>query len=163
MNKLLLLIMFIAMPVFASPVNDLKLVGYSEMNWMFWKLYDIRLLSADGEYRENQYPLALAIEYAREIDASMLIDSTIKEWERLSVSWKEDWTQQLKGIWPSVKPGDELLIHVEISGISHFYFNNQRIGKIVDPDFAPAFLSIWLSTSTREPDIRKQLMGKSDA
>lgn len=163
MKKLFLLCMVIAMPVFASPTNDLKLVGISEMNWMFWKLYDIRLLSGDGEYRENQYPLALAIEYAREIDASMLVDSTVKEWERLSVNWKKNWQQQLQGIWPSVKPGDELMVHVGPSGLSQFYFNRQLIGTIADPDFAPAFLSIWLSSNTREPEIRKQLLGEADA
>lgn len=163
MKKLLLLCLVIAMPVMASPAKDLKLVGFSEMNWMFWKLYDIRLFSNDGEYRENQYPLALAIEYSREIDASMLIESTVKEWQRLAVNWKENWQQQLKGIWPSVSPGDELLMHVGPNGVSQFYFNEQPIGKILDPDFAPAFLSIWLSSNTREPEMRKQLMGESDA
>lgn len=163
MKTLLLICSLLAVPVYANPVANLSEVGRSEMNWMFWKLYDIKLLSHSGRYQEKNYPIALVIEYARDIEASMLIKSTLKEWQRLAVEWKPDWQKQLENIWPSVKSGDELLLLVKNPGVSQFFYNRELIGEITDSEFAPAFLSIWLSTNTRKPEIRKQLLGEFDA
>ena len=163
MKKLIVLCMLVGVPAFASPAKDLKLVGFSEMNWMFWKLYDIRLFSSNGQYHEDQYPLALAIEYARDIESAMLVKSTLKEWKRLSVNWKPSWQQQLQEIWPSVSAGDELLLLVERDGVSRFFYNKKFVGEIEDAEFAQAFLSIWLSANTREPELRRQLLGANDA
>ena len=163
MKKFLLMGWFIALPVLANPISSLSVVGQSEMNWLFWKVYDITLLSSTGRYQDNDYPVALSIEYARDIEASMLVDSTLNEWRRLDVKWKTEWQQQLQDIWPSVKPGDELMLLVNSPGNSQFYYNGELIGEINDADFAPAFLAIWLSRDTREPQIRKQLLGEYDA
>ena len=85
------------------------------------------------------------------------------EWRRLDVEWKPEWQQQLLEIWPSVKPGDELMLLVNSPGNSQFFLNGELIGEINDADFAPAFLAIWLSSNTREPQIRRQLLGEFDA
>jgi len=148
-------------PATASPVRDLTPVGQSEMHWLFWKLYDIRLLTADGAYREGSYPLALAIRYARDIESKKLVDATLDEWRRLNLIWHPEWAQQLRELWPSVKPGDELVLRVQPNGHSTFYHNETRLGELTDPAFAPAFLAIWLSSETREPALRQQLLGQS--
>ncbi|MDJ0831947.1 MAG: chalcone isomerase family protein [Gammaproteobacteria bacterium] len=163
MKKLLLICWFIGLPVMASPVATLSVVGQSELNWMFWKVYDITLLSGSGRYQDSGYPIALAIEYARDIEAEMLVETTVKEWQRIDVDWKPQWREQLQDIWPSVTPGDELLLHVNDQGISQFFFNDDLIGEIQDAEFAPAFLAIWLSDKTRKPKLRMQLLGEYDA
>ncbi len=163
MRTLLLLALLVTLPATAGPWRDLTVVGQSQMHWLFWKLYDIRLLSADGSYRERGYPLALAIEYARKIDSTHLVEATLDEWRRLEIDWNPDWGKQLQDLWPSVVPGDELLLLVPPSGVSLFYYNGELRGEIGDPAFAPAFLAIWLSTETREPELRRQLLGESDA
>ena len=159
-KRCLLLSLLLALPATASPVRDLSPVGQAEMRWLFWKLYDVQLLSSDGRYREGDYPLALSIRYAREIESGKLVSVTLDEWQRLSIDWREEWAEQLQRLWPSVKQGDELLLRVQESGHSVFYHNGQRLGEMTDPDFAPAFLAIWLSRDTREPAIRQRLLGQ---
>lgn len=158
-----LLLLLVTTPVLAGPASDLKPIGQGEMNWLFWKLYDVALLSENGRYQQQQYPLALVIRYARKIEAVRLIETTRDQWQRLSMSWQPEWLQQLQAIWPTVNPGDELVLRVEPSLSSRFYFNGKFIGAIQDPDFAQAFLSIWLSPDTIEPNLRLKLIGDTNA
>ena len=163
MKYMIILMMVLSSAVSAYPVPKMVMVGQGEMNWMFWKLYDIQLYTADGTYQENSIPVALSITYAREIKASQLVQSTVDEWKRLSLDYKPQWAESLKKIWPSVKAGDRIDFIVNASGQNQFYFNQQMIGEISDPEFAPAFLAIWLSPQTREPELRKILTGESNA
>lgn len=143
----------------ASPLKDLKLVGATEMNWLFWKIYDIQLMSPDGEFDRDKYPLALIIRYARDIDSSMLIKTTLDEWQRQQITWKAEWRDLLSSMWPDVGRGDEIILRVDQDMRSHFFFNRKLLGSIHDVEFAPAFLDIWLSENTLKPDLRRQLTG----
>ncbi len=159
MKALILIALSLLMPVHATPLADLKQVGKTELNWLFWKVYDIRLLSADGQYQPQQYPLAIAIKYARDISSQQLVETTVDEWSRQSIDWKPDWESKLATLWPDVSEGDEIILRVNPDLSSRFYFNDQMIGNIEDRQFAPAFLSIWLSENTREPELRNRLTG----
>jgi hypothetical protein len=158
MKALILVSLMIFIPAHATPLTDLKEVGKTEMNWLFWKLYDIRLLSADGQYHPQKYPVALAIRYARDFSAEQLLSSTIDEWSRQQINWKTSWQDALRKMWPDVAEGDEIILRVDQNRHSQFYFNDQNIGTIEDEQFAPAFLSIWLSDNTLKPELRNRLI-----
>lgn len=143
----------------ANPVADLKLVGKTEINWMFWKIYDIQLLNSDGRFQRDKYPLALAIRYAREIESERLLGTTVDEWQRQDIAWKTDWKNQLDTLWPDVLPGDEIILRVDYNRHSHFFHNKRLLGSIEDAEFAPAFLAIWLSENTLKPEAQRQLTG----
>jgi hypothetical protein len=160
MKALILFGLMIFIPAHATPLIDLKEVGKTEMNWLFWKLYDIRLLSADGQYQPQKYPVAIAIRYARDISAEQLVSSTIDEWSRQQIKWKPSWQDALRNIWPDVAEGDEIILRVDQNLRSQFYFNDQNIGTIEDEQFAPAFLSIWLSGNTLKPELRNRLINR---
>ncbi|MFH7566507.1 chalcone isomerase family protein [Oceanimonas smirnovii] len=159
MKKLCCLLLLLASSVFASPVSDLALVGQGKMSWLFWDLYQARFYSESGRYRPEDYPQALSLRYQRNIDKEDLLAATVKEWQRLGVSWKQEWPQQLEQLWPSVRTNDELVLRVDNNGISRFYFNWRLLGSIDDPDFAQAFLAIWLSADSRDPQLTRQLKG----
>lgn len=159
MKAIIMIALSLFIPLQAAPLADLKEVGRTELNWIFWKVYDIRLLSADGRYQPQQYPLAIAIKYARDISSQQLVESTVEEWSRQSIDWKPIWQTTLAKLWPDVTEGDEIILRVEPDLRSHFYFNNKMIGRIEDSQFAPAFLSIWLSENTRQPQLRNRLTG----
>lgn len=159
MKTLIILTLSILIPVHASPLAGLRQVGETEVNWLFWKLYDIRLLNADGQYQPEKYPLAIAIKYARDISSRQLLESTLDEWSRQDIRWKTDWERDLSNLWPDVQAGDEIILRVSADLQSHFYFNNLSIGSIEDPQFAAAFLSIWLSDNTRQAELRNRLTG----
>ena len=143
----------------ANPVADLKLVGQSELSWMFWKIYDIQLLSSDGQFDREKYPLALVIRYARDIPSDQLLESTLDEWSRQEIAWKPQWENKLDELWPDVSPGDEITLRVDRERNSHFFFNNELLGSIQDSEFAPAFLAIWLSENSLKPRLKRQLTG----
>ena len=143
----------------ASPVQDLKTVGSGTFNFMFWKIYDISLLTASGKYQQGEQPLALAITYARDIEGNQLVSSTIDEWERQDISWQKNWSSLLGDIFPNITEGDQLLLRVDEKYNSNFYFNEQPIGVIEDPEFTDAFLAIWLSSNTRSQKLTRELTG----
>ncbi|WP_375057776.1 chalcone isomerase family protein [Zobellella sp. DQSA1] len=159
MKKWLPILLFLAVPVWASPLSDLTLVGEGKMRWLFWDLYQARFYSGDGRYRPGDFPQALALHYQRDIRQEDLLNATVEEWRRLGVDWKPEWQQQLSRLWPSVRKRDELVLRADKDGVSRFYFNWQLLGEIVDPEFAPAFLAIWLSPDSRDPALTRQLKG----
>ena len=54
--------------------------------------------------------------------------------------------------------GDKIVFDVDERGISRFYYNGTWVGTIEDPDFAPAFIAIWLSPETSRPAHRDGLL-----
>lgn len=143
----------------ASPVKDLKTVGSGTFNFLFWKIYDISLLTSTGEYQQGEQPLALEITYAQNIEGNQLVTSTIEEWERMEISWQENWSSMLGDIFPNITEGDQLLLRVDENNNSNFYFNQQPIGVIEDSEFTDAFLAIWLSSNTRSQKLTRELTG----
>jgi hypothetical protein len=68
-----------------TPLPTLKLVGIAEMKWLWFEIYQAKLLTPTGTYKPNQWPLALDLLYRRSITAEQLIQSTMHAWEhRLS-------------------------------------------------------------------------------
>ncbi|MGO1246542.1 MAG: chalcone isomerase family protein [Oceanisphaera sp.] len=144
---------------YASPVDDLQLVGQGEMDWLFFDLYEARFYSANGRYQAEQLPQALSLRYQRSIDSHKLVEATISEWQRLGVRWQYSWQQALESAWPSVQSGDQLTLRVNADGTSHFYFNGDLLTQIDDQQFGPAFLAIWLDDNSRKPKLTQQLKG----
>lgn len=140
--------------------SDLQLVGQGQMKWMLFNLYYAHFYSRTGQYQVGQYPQALTLTYQKSLSRDALITATLEEWQRLNIKVGPGWVEQLTRIWPSVNKGDELAIRVSPSGVSTFYFNQNIIGEIKDPDFAPAFLAIWLAQSSRNPQLTQQLTGQ---
>lgn len=166
-NKLLpLAISFLISITPASASNQLtqqlKMVGQGDMSWLFIDIYEASLYSKNGQYTKKSYPQALDIVYQKDIDKDHLISATEKEWEKLSLEYKEYtyWLAALQEIWPDIKKGDHLLFMVESDGRGFFYHNEQLLGGINSNQFSEAFLGIWLSKNTSEPSLRKQLIGQ---
>ena len=82
---------------------------------------------------------------------------------RLGV-WDEDklarWEKALTRVFPDVKRGERIVgVHLPGKG-AIFYHQGQPTGTIDDPEFADAFFAIWLDPRTREPSLRKALLGQ---
>jgi hypothetical protein len=63
-------------------------------------------------------------------------------------------------IWPDVSPGDSITTLVERDGPTRFFFNDEPIGVVADPDFGPALLTIWLHPASRSDKLRLALLGE---
>lgn len=159
MKLLLLILAMVIGSAQASPALDYKTVGSGTFNWMFWKIYDISLLTESGTYQQGDQPLALQITYARDIKGDQLVATTIDEWERQDIKWQADWSTRLDEIFPDINAGDQLLLRVDDQKNSSFFFNEEPVGTIDDARFTEAFLAIWLSSNTRSPKLTRELTG----
>lgn len=146
----------------ASPIQDMQKVGEAKLEFLFWDVYLSALYSPSGVFNEEEYPLALNIQYLRDIDAQDLVDKTAEEWQKLGFSDEQisPWLEQIKAIWPDIVKGDELLLVVEADKRSRFYHNQELIGDMQDTAFGPSFLAIWLDENCSFPKLRKKLIGQ---
>tara|TARA_B110000211_G_scaffold147024_1_gene167492 strand:- start:441 stop:962 length:522 start_codon:yes stop_codon:yes gene_type:complete len=142
-----------------TPLATLKLVGIAEMKWLWFEIYQAKLLTPTGTYKPNQWPLALDLLYRRSIPAEQLIQSTMHAWEHQDIDYPVEWVSKLRDIWPDIAPQDQLILYVDDDRISHFFYNNKFIGSLGDPLFSKAFTAIWLSKNTLRPALRNQLIG----
>lgn len=142
------------------PLNGLKRVGQSRLKVLFWNVYDSSLYTIDGTYKKAHYPIALRINYLRDIDAEDLLKQTQKEWQHQNISHPQiaSWLTELATLWPDLKKGDELIFRVDKNLTNQFYYNQQPIGGITHPDFSPLFLAIWLSEKSRYSNVRNKLI-----
>jgi hypothetical protein len=159
----LLIIFFFSGAIMASPVTNMKKVGAAKLEMFFFDIYHSELYSDDGEYRKDDYPLALNINYLRNIKAKDLVERTEQEWQKLGYSAEQiaPWLKTVNELWPDIKKGDSLLLVVDQDLSSVFYFNGSEIGEISENTFGPSFLAIWLDENCSFPKLRQKLIGLS--
>lgn len=145
----------------ANPIHQLQKVGEAKLEFLFWDIYRSKLYSPSGNYQQNSYPVALDIEYLRDIKAVDLVERTADEWQKLGFepAQVQQWLVLLSDMWPNIKKHDSLLLLIDEHQKSNFYYNEQLIGSLEDPLFGPSFLSIWLDENCSYPELRKQLIG----
>ncbi|MBR9726586.1 chalcone isomerase family protein [Shewanella intestini] len=144
-----------------KPDTSWREVGTGEMAFMWIDIYRATLLTATGQYLNQQLPVALEIEYYRDIDADDLVSATIDQWQHLGLSQQhiDTYSTRLNEAWPDVKEGDRISFKVDAQGYGVFWYNDHVFYQARDVDFSQAFLSIWLSEQTSEPELRAQLIG----
>ncbi len=160
-------------------------LGSARLTYLWWKVYDSSfycqqtdnlqsLLARTGQDSSDVIneinklvahcgQIALKIHYLRDIDKDDLIKETKKQWQHLGIKHSDlaRWLKTLGTIWPNLKKGDELIfsVHSGSKTSQTFFYNEKSIGQINSDDFAFAFLAIWLSHATSEPELRQKLLG----
>lgn len=144
-------------------------VGQATLSWLWLDIYSSQLRSPSGEYVQDEditpHPMALEIQYMRDISSKQLIKATEEQWLDLGYNPQliDRWILQLNDIFPSVKTG-EALIYVTDGRSGHFIYrptdaSSQQIGHVTDERLNDAFLAIWLSSKTEYQELRQQLIG----
>jgi hypothetical protein len=137
-------------------------VGETTFSILFWDLYKSKLQTTSGKYpiECETDTLIYNINYLADISGKDLIERTVEQWQHLGINPEtyQVYLPVLENIWPDIEDGDTLSLHV-INNKSMFYFNNDFIGEIVQPEFSQLFLDIWLSKNTSEPELRLELLG----
>jgi hypothetical protein len=141
---------------------DLKLLGSGEMRWFGLHLYDATLWSSGQPWSPKQV-FALDLMYAREISSRRLVESSIAEMRRLGIKDEEKlarWAGSMSQVFPDVKKDERIVgVHLPGKGAS-FYHQGRPTGTIEDVEFSDMFFAIWLDPRTREPTLRKALLGE---
>jgi hypothetical protein len=147
----------------SNPLENFTKIGEAKLSVLFWDIYNSSLYNQTGNYQTDLYPQALSISYLRNIDAQDLIERTQDEWGKLDIKEQQftGWIPLLTQIFPDIKKGDTLLLVVDKSKESEFFFNGKSIGKIADTLFGQSFLRIWLDENCSYPKVRDKLIGLS--
>ncbi|WP_292950374.1 MULTISPECIES: chalcone isomerase family protein [unclassified Neptuniibacter] len=141
--------------------DELKSVGTAELKVLWFDIYQAELKTYDGDFNDINQPLALILNYQRRISAEDLIEETKKQLGRFaSPSETDRWVRALALMWTDVNDGDQLAFYVDENTAGHFFYNRGWIGEIDDPNFCQAFINIWLSESSRYPQLAKKLRGE---
>jgi hypothetical protein len=139
---------------------DLMPVGAATLHWFGLHVYDVALYAQDATYKTNG-TAALSIRYNISIKRRRLLDTTLKEWERMGKGGdiqRARWINQVGPLWPDLKSGDSLTAFRRQDGPTQFYFGDRLLGEVSDPAFGPAFFAIWLDEDCRYPEVRDGLL-----
>lgn len=135
--------------------------GSGELTRLGFRVYRATLWVAGAD--PGQSPLALQLDYQRDIDAATLVDSSIDEMRRLGASDAalQRWRDELVRVLPDVKKGDSIVAVFRPSGSGAgvvFFHGREQTGEIRELGFGRAFFAIWLDPATRAPELRAALL-----
>lgn len=143
-------------------LSDAALVGEGRLRVMVWDVYDARLWSQGGIYKEGT-PFVLELSYLRAIKGREIADTSAEEIRRQGL--KDEikiaaWHRQLRRMIPNVDNNVTLAGFTNAKGHTVFLRNGVEIGSIEDADFTKYFFNIWLGPKTSQPRLRAQLTGQ---
>jgi len=164
----LLILALLASPAWAMPEilqseGGWQKRGSGELSWFGLRVYRATLWTKGENADRNAAPLALTLEYRREIRGARIARSSIDEMRRLGAPETSlaRWDERLRALFPDVAPGDQLTgVHLA-SGATRFYFGDRYLGEIGEPEFSRHFFGIWLDARTRAPEVREALLQES--
>jgi len=146
-----------------NPVPQLpgsEQVGAGELTWFGMTVYQAVLYAAKGQY-QPALPHVLKINYQFSFTADQLARRSLQEIERIygAQSDRDRLLQRLQAVFRDVQKGEHILgVHYPGQG-ADFYSAGELLGRLESPELAEMFFGIWLEPETREPDLRKQLLG----
>lgn len=135
-------------------------VGQGEMRWLGFSVYEAELWGGQANF-DAARPYALRLRYQRNIAASRLVTTSVDEMRRLGApeARLKDWEGLMGQAFVDVKPGDEIIgVHTPGQG-ARFYAGTRLTLDTRDADSSRWFFAIWLHPETREPELRRALIG----
>lgn len=136
----------------------LQAVGQAKFKVMWFEVFEARLFTPSGKFESYQSELALELEYRRDFTRKQLLKETAKQLKPYaSEAQIRLWLERLDSIFSGVKRGDRLGVYLRPSGEASFYFNRRFVGRVLDPNFGPAFVRIWLADNGAYPKLAQAL------
>jgi hypothetical protein len=144
----------------AAPVRGLRRWGQGEFRRFGFLVYEATLWGGEDPARP---PLALRLDYRRNIAGSAIAEASVKEMRQLGAdeALLRRWGPEMARLFPDVKPGDHIVGVYRPEGAS-FLFNGRPLGEIPEPEFARRFFGIWLDPRTSAPDLRAALLRRPE-
>lgn len=141
-----------------------RLQGSGRLRWFGLHVYDARLWVGTrfDPTRHAELPLALEIEYARDLAGARIAERSLDEMRRFGEPSPEQaagWLASLRRILPDVRAGERLTGIQQPGSGAAFFLDGRPLGEIRDPAFARRFFAIWLAPETASPGLRRELIG----
>ena len=142
------------------PPKSYETVGKTRLKVLWFDVYDAVLKTPNGRYVTGS-PALLELSYLRDIKSKALVKETKKQLANaLSDEVLERAASQLGELWPDVTSGDKISFLKLSDDKGVFYFNDNELGEVNMPNFAAAFLDIWLGEDSEYPKLAAQLKGE---
>lgn len=150
----------------AAELPGMRLLGSGRLTFFAMHIYDARLWVGAAFQPEafSMFPLALELEYARNLKGELIAERSLKEMLRgadMASERAQAWLAQMNKLFPDVTKNDRLTAAHRPGQALRFFLNGQLRGEVSDPAFAPAFLGIWLAPHTSEPKLRRALLAEN--
>ncbi|RLU05360.1 hypothetical protein CS078_24295 [Pseudomonas prosekii] len=162
----ILLLALLATPALANwqaALPGAQIIGSGEFQVFGFDVYNARLWSATRPLARDQ-PFALELIYQRKISRDDLVQASVDEIKRLSGQSVSDaqlaeWQAQMQRSFVDVTAGTRITgVYLPGQG-AQFFVGQQLQHEVRDVQFAEAFFAIWLDPRTRNPELRRQLLG----
>ncbi|GLK88509.1 chalcone isomerase family protein [Pseudomonas turukhanskensis] len=149
-----------------SDLPEPALVGQGDFTWFGLRVYHARLWSGAPAVSWEQ-PFALELTYLRELSRDTLVEASLDEMRRLGAGSVDDaqlaaWGVELRKAFVDVQPGQRITgVYLPGKG-GRFYVDSEFRHAVTDVDLSRAFFAIWLDTRTRNPQLRRELLGLNE-
>ncbi|GAC1029290.1 chalcone isomerase family protein [Pseudomonas sp. No.21] len=149
-----------------SELPEAKLVGQGDFTWFGLRVYQARLWSPVAPVDWKQ-PFALELIYSRELSRDTLVQASLDEMRRLGGASVDEqrlaaWDGEMRRAFVDIQPGQRITGLYQPGRGSRFYVDGAFRHAIADTDFAQAFFAIWLDARTRNPELRRELLGLNE-
>lgn len=159
----------VAAPGWAGWRNELPgaaLVGQGDFTWFGLRIYQARLWSPVAPVSWEQ-PFALELIYRRELSRDALVQASLEEMRRLGGGSVDEarlaaWDGEMRKAFVDVQPGQRITGLYQPGKGGSFYVDGEFRHAVADADFARAFFAIWLDARTRNPQLRRELLGLNE-
>ena len=146
-----------------APEGGWQQWGSAEMTWYGLALYGATLWVGGSQQAGaigDATPLALSLQYRRDIPGERIVRASVDEMRRLGASGEAlgAWEADMRRIFPDVRKGDTLTGVFLPGRGARFFLNERDIGEVSDAEFARRFFAIWLDPRTRSPEVRAALL-----
>ncbi len=148
-------------PHIETELGKPRLLGQAPFRWFGLKIYDAQLWVGEQGYQPGSAPLALNLQYARELHGGKIAESSEEQMRKLgqgSATERAGWLKAMRSLFPDVQEGQHLTgVWLPQIGV-RFYLNGKALGVINDVRFAHAFFAIWFDPATSAPSLREALL-----
>ncbi len=150
----------------AATLPGARLVGSGRLRFLGLRIYDARLWAGAASVGADwaAVPLALELEYARELKGELIAERSLAEMRRqaeIAAETANRWLVAMKQSFPDVKAGDRITGLLLPGQGARFFCNGRACGDLPEPEFARLFFGIWLSPRSSEPALREALLGRA--
>jgi hypothetical protein len=165
----LLLLLFVSSFAYAdtqySPINldEFRASKIFRLTKWGFDIYDARFFRPHNfsEFNYHEHRFAIELTYLRQLKGSLIAEQSIQEMkpQPLFNTQKETvWLKKMQEIFPNINKGQKNTgINIPGEG-AEFWLNENKIRKILEPEFSKYFFGIWLYRHTSAPELRQFLI-----
>ena len=137
------------------------LVGKANFQFLFWNMYDAKLITESGEYPSNKF--ALILRYNKDFSKKSVVDETINQLEKQK-TYNQQELEEVKALlnraFREIKKNNKF-IGIKNNNEAVFYFENEKVLETNNTEFINHFFDIWLRKDSQNPEFTRNLLGKS--